>query len=58
MKRQLMFGTMLSAALAVGVGAQQPPAAGGRIDRPRRRRANARRSRAVDDPDGLSAGGE
>ena len=28
MKRQLMFGTMLSAALAVGVGAQQPPAAG------------------------------
>ena len=28
MKRQLMFGTMLSAALAVGVGAQQPPAGG------------------------------
>ena len=28
MKRQLMFGTMLSAALAVGVGAQQPPASG------------------------------
>jgi hypothetical protein len=29
MKRQLMFGTMLSAALAVGVGAQQPPASTG-----------------------------
>jgi hypothetical protein len=28
MKRQLMFGTMLSAALAVGVAAQQPPAGG------------------------------
>ena len=28
MKRQLMFGTMLSAALAVGVAAQQPPPAG------------------------------
>ena len=28
MKRQLMFGTVLSAALAVGVGAQQPPASG------------------------------
>jgi hypothetical protein len=28
MKRQLMFGTMLSAVLAVGVGAQQPPASG------------------------------
>ena len=25
MKRQIIFGTMLSAALAVGVGAQQPP---------------------------------
>ena len=29
MKRQLIFGTVLSAALAVGVGAQQPPASGG-----------------------------
>ncbi len=28
MKRQLMFGTMLSAVLAVGVAAQQPPASG------------------------------
>ena len=28
MKRQLMFGTMLSAVLAVGVAAQQPPAGG------------------------------
>jgi hypothetical protein len=28
MKRQMMFGTMLSAALAVGVSAQQPPAGG------------------------------
>ena len=28
MKRQLIFGTMLSAALAVGVAAQQPPASG------------------------------
>lgn len=27
MKRQIIFGTMLSAALAVGVGAQQPPSA-------------------------------
>src|SRR5688500_3924023 len=27
MKRQIIFGTMLSAALAVGVAAQQPPAA-------------------------------
>ena len=26
MKRQIIFGTMLSAALAVGVGAQEPPA--------------------------------
>ena len=28
MKRQLIFGTMLSATLAVGVAAQQPPASG------------------------------
>ena len=28
MKRQLIFGTMLSATLAVGVAAQQPPATG------------------------------
>ena len=28
MKRQLLFGTMLSATLAVGVAAQQPPASG------------------------------
>ena len=59
MKRQLMFGTMLSAALAVGVGAQQPPAAGGGSTGP----ADAERTAGavaveVDDPDGLSAGGE
>ena len=56
MKRQLMFGTMLSAALAVGVGAQQPPAAGSGSTAPQT--PSERPAQApVDDPDGLSAGG-
>ena len=57
MKRQLIFGTMLSAALAVGVAAQQPPASGtGR--RPRQTPSERPQSSAVDDLDRLSAGGD
>jgi hypothetical protein len=34
MKRQILFGTLLSAALATGVAAQQPPASGDPASRP------------------------
>ena len=34
MKRQIIFGTMLSAVIATGVAAQQPPASGDPGSRP------------------------
>ena len=56
MKRQLIFGTMLSATLAVGVAAQQPPATG--TTPPAGQPPSDRPAQPVDDLDRLPEGGD
>ena len=50
MKRQIIFGTLLSAVIATGVAAQQPPASGDPGSRP----GTVERLGANDHGDGLS----